>query len=436
MPMKVPGEHPVKTVAFSSHGGSVVSLFGGPDHVASTPNNTRQTNLPSSPPRPSNKMSVVLSPNRNLGFRRPLTQVVKRSLTISNQNTHPVAFKVKTTAPKLYCVRPNSGRVEPGESVDVSVMLQPLKEEPPLNSKCKDKFLVQSTLITPDKETMALHDLWLSPEMNDEGVVHQQKLRVLYLPAEEGPLEEEDEPAGPIRDEPLRPSEIPQQYQTVKSNSSSTTNGYTHPGLPEFGVPVPPVPVAVHEPQPQPRTPSPPPVPEPVEEHYSQEYSNEYPDESHEVPPVLPQPQPQPREVPIFEAPVPQFPSPRPNYERIRDEHVEPTPPPPPPAHAPPPPSTVETVYVENPLNEELLSKFKEAQAEIERLRNDLVNMSIAPTSELRSRRNRTISDAGSTADTDIQTVVDDQHYHQDGVPLQVVVIIALGVFVTTYLFF
>ncbi len=29
--------------------------------------------------------------------------------------------------------------------------------------------------------------------MNDEGVVTQQKLRVLYLPAEEGPLEEEEE---------------------------------------------------------------------------------------------------------------------------------------------------------------------------------------------------------------------------------------------------
>jgi len=83
-----------------------------------------------------------------------------------------------STLIQLYCVRPNSGRVEPGESVDVSgkrvaaassiilnsfllssVMLQPLKEEPPLNSKCKDKFLVQSTFITPDKETMALHDL-------------------------------------------------------------------------------------------------------------------------------------------------------------------------------------------------------------------------------------------------------------------------------------
>lgn len=31
----------------------------------------------------------------------PLTQHVKRTLTISNPNTQPVAFKVKTTAPKV-----------------------------------------------------------------------------------------------------------------------------------------------------------------------------------------------------------------------------------------------------------------------------------------------------------------------------------------------
>jgi hypothetical protein len=38
-------------------------------------------------------------------------------------------------------------------------MLQPLKEEPPLNAKCKDKFLVQSTLITPGKEAMPLPEI-------------------------------------------------------------------------------------------------------------------------------------------------------------------------------------------------------------------------------------------------------------------------------------
>lgn len=49
----------------------------------------------------------------------PLTQLVKRGLVIHNPNPHPIAFKVKTTAPKQYCVRPNSGRVESGETVEV-----------------------------------------------------------------------------------------------------------------------------------------------------------------------------------------------------------------------------------------------------------------------------------------------------------------------------
>ena len=38
-------------------------------------------------------------------------------------------------------------------------MLQAMKEEPPTNVKCKDKFLIQSTIITPEKETMPLQDL-------------------------------------------------------------------------------------------------------------------------------------------------------------------------------------------------------------------------------------------------------------------------------------
>ena len=37
--------------------------------------------------------------------------------------------------------------------------LQAMKEEPPLNAKCKDKFLIQSTNITPDKEQLPLADI-------------------------------------------------------------------------------------------------------------------------------------------------------------------------------------------------------------------------------------------------------------------------------------
>ena len=39
------------------------------------------------------------------------------------------------------------------------VMLQAMKEDPPPNAKCKDKFLIQSTVITPEKETKSLQDI-------------------------------------------------------------------------------------------------------------------------------------------------------------------------------------------------------------------------------------------------------------------------------------
>ncbi|SGY17696.1 BQ5605_C015g07861 [Microbotryum silenes-dioicae] len=132
-------------------------------------------------------MSVQLQPSSQLGFQRPLTQLVKRTLSVTNSNSQPIAYKVKTTAPKQYCVRPNSGRIEPGETVEVQVLLQPMKEDPAPGTKCRDKFLVQSVIVTPDKETAALPDLWAAVEKEDKttdrSIIHEQKIRCIYLPA-------------------------------------------------------------------------------------------------------------------------------------------------------------------------------------------------------------------------------------------------------------
>lgn len=49
----------------------------------------------------------------------PLTRVVKQNIRIENPNPTPIAFKVKTTAPRLYCVRPNSDIIGPNESVEI-----------------------------------------------------------------------------------------------------------------------------------------------------------------------------------------------------------------------------------------------------------------------------------------------------------------------------
>lgn len=88
-----------------------------------------------------------LDPPVELRFRGPFTDVVTSDLKLSNGSNRRVCFKVKTTAPKRYCVRPNSGIIDPGSKVTVAVMLQPFDYDP--NEKNKHKFMVQ-TMFAPD----------------------------------------------------------------------------------------------------------------------------------------------------------------------------------------------------------------------------------------------------------------------------------------------
>uniref|UniRef100_A0A8C5SH37 MSP domain-containing protein n=1 Tax=Laticauda laticaudata TaxID=8630 RepID=A0A8C5SH37_LATLA len=50
----------------------------------------------------------------------PFTDVVTTNLKLGNSTDKNVCFKVKTTAPRRYCVRPNSGIIDAGTSINVS----------------------------------------------------------------------------------------------------------------------------------------------------------------------------------------------------------------------------------------------------------------------------------------------------------------------------
>ncbi|KAJ1962911.1 phosphatidylinositol-binding protein scs2 [Dipsacomyces acuminosporus] len=133
-------------------------------------------------------MALVYEPGDALCFRRkhpykPFKSLTHDVLRLTNKNNSPVAFKVKTTAPKQYCVRPNAGRIEPGESVEVQVVLQPMKEELPADYKCRDKFLIQSIQITPEIESLPVSELWSMAEKLAKDAINEKKLRVRYLPA-------------------------------------------------------------------------------------------------------------------------------------------------------------------------------------------------------------------------------------------------------------
>lgn len=53
----------------------------------------------------------------------PFTDVVTANLKLTNPSDKRVCFKVKTTAPRRYCVRPNSGAIDPGASISISGQL-------------------------------------------------------------------------------------------------------------------------------------------------------------------------------------------------------------------------------------------------------------------------------------------------------------------------
>ncbi|KAI3383478.1 hypothetical protein SNEBB_007480 [Seison nebaliae] len=90
---------------------------------------------------------VSISPKNEITFVGPFSQLSTSNVTITNEIDQIVAFKVKTTAPRKYCVRPNCGIIEPNKSVDVELMLQPEQYNPKnTEENIRHKFMIQSAI--------------------------------------------------------------------------------------------------------------------------------------------------------------------------------------------------------------------------------------------------------------------------------------------------
>uniref|UniRef100_W5M381 Vesicle-associated membrane protein-associated protein A n=1 Tax=Lepisosteus oculatus TaxID=7918 RepID=W5M381_LEPOC len=122
--------------------------------------------------------TLCSSPGIQFSSTGPFTDVVTTNLKLKNPSERKVCFKVKTTAPRRYCVRPNSGVIEPGSSVTVSVMLQPFDYDP--NEKSKHKFMVQTIFAPPNVSD--LEAVWKDAKPDD---LMDSKLRCIFeLPSE------------------------------------------------------------------------------------------------------------------------------------------------------------------------------------------------------------------------------------------------------------
>ena len=118
------------------------------------------------------------SPHRTHLHRLQLGKQLLATISISNPLPSRVAFKIKTTAPKKYVVRPSSGIAEAGSNVSVQVIMQAQKEYPSDFQNCRDKFMIQ---VTPLSEGEAIDKDTFNKDTRQE--LQEHRLRVVM----EGP---------------------------------------------------------------------------------------------------------------------------------------------------------------------------------------------------------------------------------------------------------
>lgn len=126
-------------------------------------------------------MSLVDIKPDVLQYTSPLTEQSTEFATISNNSNETIAFKVKTTAPKYYCVRPNAAVVAPGETVPIQVIFLGLPEEPQQDFKCRDKFLVITLPAPIDLGSKTVAEAWSELEAQYGKDAVSKKIKVKYV---------------------------------------------------------------------------------------------------------------------------------------------------------------------------------------------------------------------------------------------------------------
>ncbi|ORM41535.1 putative DNA-directed RNA polymerase [Babesia sp. Xinjiang] len=111
-----------------------------------------------------------ITPEEVIEFPLVLYTPLNANLKLENISDESVAFKIKTTAPKGYLVRPSTGVIKAGEHQSVQIILQPLTETP---KTVNDRFLVQS--VTYVSEEPVPKDLWTTV---DKAQVGEHRLSV------------------------------------------------------------------------------------------------------------------------------------------------------------------------------------------------------------------------------------------------------------------
>ncbi|XP_059062344.1 vesicle-associated membrane protein-associated protein B isoform X3 [Achroia grisella] len=110
---------------------------------------------------------LTIEPQNELKFKVDFSGLFEQGCTtymrLINPSSDAVLFKIKTTAPKKYCVRPNSGLLTPNSKIEIAITPQPVYVDQ--NEKHKHKFMVQSVSV-PEGKLSNIDQMWkeISPD--------------------------------------------------------------------------------------------------------------------------------------------------------------------------------------------------------------------------------------------------------------------------------
>lgn len=161
---------------------------------------------------------LQLEPSTELRFRGPFSEPTQTTMRLTNPSDNWICFKVKTTAPKKYYVRPTCGELRPHSHIDIQVILQPFHYDP--NEQQKHKFLVQSMSVA-DPSSIDHDTIWKTAE---PGRIMEAKLRCVLQPSAEVTAESQSSTHSQPWGEPPKTSktaEVLQQQQQADNTLSA-----------------------------------------------------------------------------------------------------------------------------------------------------------------------------------------------------------------------
>ncbi|CAB3370706.1 Hypothetical predicted protein [Cloeon dipterum] len=144
---------------------------------------------------------LQIDPSNELRFTGPFTSAVTSYITLKNPSEKKVCYKIKTTAPKQYCVRPNSGTLDPMSSVEIAVSLQPQQGDFPSSENYKHKFMVQ-TMFAPDGDYDS-DQLW--KEITPDKLM-DSKLKCVFSSGSEVPANQDCVKEAPVQEKKVTKS--------------------------------------------------------------------------------------------------------------------------------------------------------------------------------------------------------------------------------------